>query len=149
METCEVSQSVIEVREWFDDHTTRSVLDSHGPSEYWRLGKNHFRWYNRDHKNLRANIDTWRKLDAPKEGSASGLRQGGHDDGQLAWVGAHWRELVEQYPNRWVLIADQKVAADAATPSELAKEAGRLGIKRPFMTKIGQGPVVWRTAYAR
>jgi hypothetical protein len=148
VETCEVSQSVVDLREWFDDHTTRSVVDSHEPGEYW-LGKKHFRWYHRDYENLRANIAGWRKLDAPKEGAASGLRQGGHNDGSLAWVGAHWRELIEQYPNRWILVADKKVAADAATPRELAKEASRLGIKRPFITKIGQGPVVWRTAYAR
>jgi len=148
VETCQVSQSVIQVREWFDDHTTRSVLDSDGPSEYWRLRKNHFRWYQREYKNPRANIEGWHKLDVPKA-SATGLRQGDHNDGALSWVGAHWRELIEQYPNRWILVADKKVAADAATPRDLAKEASRLGIKRPFITKIGQGPVVWRTTYAR
>jgi hypothetical protein len=76
-------------------------------------------------------------------------RQGANNDSSLAWVGMHWQELIERYPNRWVLITDQKVAADAATPSELAKEANRMGIKRPFITKVGQGSVVWRTAYAR
>ena len=67
-----------------------------------------------------------RKLDAPKGRAKPVQGQGDNNDSSLAWVGVHWRELVEHYPNRRVLIADQKVAADAATPSELAKEARRL-----------------------
>lgn len=149
METCEVSQSVVDLREWFDEHTTRSIVSSHERNEHWRPGKKHFRWYNREYENLLANIDDWRKVDAPKERAVGSLRQSGHSEGSLAWIGVHWQELIERYPNRWILIIDEKVAADAATPSELAKEAKRLGIKRPFMTKIGHGPVVWRTAYAR
>jgi Family of unknown function (DUF5678) len=85
----------------------------------------------------------------PEERAVPERRHGGHSDSSLDWVAEHWRELTKDYPNRWIIVANQKVAADAATPGELAKEARRLGIKRPFVTKIGQGPVVWRTAYAR
>src|SRR5208283_2925380 len=53
-----------------------------------------------------------RKLDSPKVRAKPMGRQGGNNDSSLAWVGVHWQELIEHYPNRWVLVAEQKVAAD-------------------------------------
>lgn len=70
------------------------------------------------------------------------------DNSSTAWLGAHWQEIVQRFSNRWILIANQQVVADAEDPSDLRARATQLGISRPFITKIGNAPVTWRTAYA-
>ncbi len=71
------------------------------------------------------------------------------NDAALAWIGANWQALTEQYPNCWVVISDGRVVAHSETPDELREEIVRLGIECPFITKVGEGPIVWNTAYAR
>jgi hypothetical protein len=69
------------------------------------------------------------------------------DNSAVAWLGAHWQEVVQRFPNRWILIANQQVVADADNPSDLGARAAQMAINRPFITKIGGAPATWRTAY--
>ncbi len=68
------------------------------------------------------------------------------DDGSLAWLAAHLRELSEDYPNRWVLIARDRVVAASTDPTALERKADEEGIQIPFITRIGSGPITWTTA---
>ena len=65
----------------------------------------------------------------------------------VAWVGAHWQEITRDYPNEWIVVANGRVVAHSEIPKELREQIGRLGIKTPFIAKVGSGPIVWRTAY--
>jgi Family of unknown function (DUF5678) len=70
------------------------------------------------------------------------------NDAALAWVGANWEKLAKEYPNQWVVIDNGRVVAHSTTPDELQEQIAQLGIESPFITKVGQGPIVWTTAYA-
>src|SRR5690349_1671368 len=72
-----------------------------------------------------------------------------NEDASLAWLASHLEELIQQYPNSWVLIEDcQVVAASKDDPTELERGAEQRGIENPLVTWVGQGPITWRTAYA-
>ncbi len=145
METCEVNQSVVEVREWFDDQSTRAAVIAREEVEYQQLENEYFLWYQ---KNIHVNVHDWDNLEHPKGRDLALQRHSDYDNTSLAWVGAHWQDLVERYPNRWILVVNERVVADSESLDELREQAAKLRVECPFITKVGQRPTVWRTAYA-
>ena len=48
------------------------------------------------------------------------------------WLNEHWAEMVRAYPDMWVAVVDQQVAAAGRDPEEVAKTAqGKTG-RREF-----------------
>jgi hypothetical protein len=71
------------------------------------------------------------------------------DDDPLKWVTRNWEVVTQRFPNQWIVIEKGTVVAHSETASDLRKQIARLGIECPFITKTGQGPIVWRMAYGR
>jgi hypothetical protein len=69
------------------------------------------------------------------------------DDDPLKWVTRNWENVTKRFPNQWIVVEKGGVVAHSETASDLRNQIKRLGIECPFITKTGQGPIVWRTAY--
>ena len=46
------------------------------------------------------------------------------------YVAAHYRELLQQYPNRWIAVYEEKVVAVSRSHKALLKQLDKLGCRR-------------------
>ena len=70
------------------------------------------------------------------------------NEASLAWVTANWESLVDQYPDRWIVVQGGRVVVNSTTPEELQEQIARLNIQYPFITRVGRSrTLVGKMAY--
>lgn len=59
------------------------------------------------------------------------------------WVAEHMHELVEKYPDQWVLVHEGKVIASGVGASKTWANAEKLGLGQPYLRFIERGVHVY------
>lgn len=70
---------------------------------------------------------------AERSGERGPAREASSPD--LDWFISQFEHLVREYPDEWLVIHNQEVAAHAATPGELRTQIRALGIRSPFIAR--------------
>ena len=74
-------------------------------------------------------------------------RAEGMETDALEWVSRNLGHLTQEYPGRWIAVADDRVLCASQDLVHLMEQLREVEVERPFVTQIPAEPIIWDTAY--